>query len=224
MLVTTGSSRVLIVNGTDAAALGTAVSSTRHPGLDRIDLLVVSGNAGAGEMAVRSVELFAPRMIIAIGSATGLVAAGIQPDLVVDHPTEIQLPEGVSITLQAWPAAGGENDDSTWAASIERGGASVYWVSDREALMQEALPPEADVTIVGRGKPADDTPFPNTLVIVTAAESISGPELRALALDSIGPEVQTARIFAGEGTRIDLDPEGIRTIPGGIPAATPAPA
>ena len=224
VLVTAGSSRVLILSGTDPAELGNAVSDARHPGLDRIDLMIVSGNASAAELAPRAIQLLQPRMVVVIGGTASLEKSGIVPGKIIDHTTAIELSEGVTITIEVWPAAGGENEDVTWAAMIDRGGASVYWVSDREALMQEELPDEVDVTIVGRGKPAGDTPFPKTRVIVAAAESIEGPDFRALALDSIGPEVETVRIFAGEATRIDLDPEGIRVVDGGTPAGTPAAA
>lgn len=220
-LVTAGSARVLILNGTDFAELGNAVAQARHPGLERIDIAIVSGNAAASGLVPRVIELMQPRMVIAVGGTASLDISGIVPGKVIDHTTELELPDGVSITIELWPSADGENDDVTWAATIERGGASVYWVSDREALMQEEMPAETDVTVLGRGKPANDTPFPNTRVIAVAGESVFGPELRTLALDSIGPDAQTVLVFAGETTRIDLDPEGIRSVAGGTLAASP---
>ncbi len=221
VLVTAGAARVLIVNGTDPAALGNAISKARHPGLDRLDLVIVSGNAAAAGLAPRVVELLNPREMMTVGSAASLAGSSIVPRKVIEHSTEIELPHGVTISIEVWPAADGENEDVTWSVRIERGGASVYWVSDRERLLQESLPDEADVTIVGRGAPADGAPFPNTRVIVVAGESIIGPDLRALALDSLGPEVETKRIFAGEDLRIELDPEGIWTVSGSTPAGTP---
>ncbi len=221
VLVTAGAARVLIVNGTDAAALGNAVSKARHPGLDRLDLMIVSGNAAAADLAPQAVELLNPRKVMIVGSTTSLAGTSIVPIKVVEQSTELELPEGVTIAIEVWPAADGENDDVTWSATIERGGASVYWVSDREELLQDSLPEQADVTVIGRGAPADDTPFPNTRVIVIAGESITGPDLRAIAVDSIGPEVETRRIFAGEVVRIDLDPAGIGAVSGSFPAATP---
>lgn len=221
VLVTAGAARVLIVNGTDSAALGNAMSKARHPGLDRLDLMIVTGNAAGAELVPRAIELLKPRSVITIGSVASLAATSIIPLQVIEHSTEIELPDGVTIAIEVWPAADGENDDVTWSATIERGGASVYWVSDREELMQDSLPETADVTVIGRGAPADDSPFPNTHVIVAAGESISGPDLRATALDSIGPEVETLRIYSGEDVRIDLDPEGISTVSGSTPAGSP---
>jgi hypothetical protein len=221
LLVTAGPARVLIVEGTDPAQLGNAVSKARHIGLDRLDLLIVSGNGAATELATRTVELLRPRMVIAVGSGASLAPAGIVPGTIVEGPTEFELPEGVSITIDVWPAAGGENDDVTWTAHIERGGASVFWASDREALAQASLPEQADVTVLGRGKPAADTLFPNTRAIVVAGEPISGPELRELVIDAIGPDVETLRVFAGEEKRVELDPAGIRSVPDAVLAGAP---
>lgn len=221
-LITASSARVLILNGTDTAELGNAVEKARHPGLDRLDVMIVSGNAAAANIAPRMVTLLRPRMVLAVGGDASLATANIVPDKIVDHTTEIELPDGVLLTIEVWPAAGGENDDVTWSVMIERGGASVYWVADREALLQDELPGEANVVVIGRGKPSSDTPLPLTHAVVVAAESISGPDLRALALDVNGPDTQAVRIFAGETNRIDLDPEGIRSVQGGTLAATPA--
>lgn len=221
MLITAGSARVLIVNGTNSAELGNALSKARHPGLDRIDLMIVSGNAAASELVPRAIEILNPREVISVGSIASLAGTSITPRKVIDRAAEIELPEGVTIDIQVWPAANGENDDVTWSASVERGGASIYWVSDREDLMQDSLPQQADVTVIGRGAPTNDTPLPNTRVIVAAGESISGPQLRALVLDSLGPEVETKRVFAGEELRISLDSEGIRRVSGSTPAGSP---
>lgn len=221
-LITASSARVLILNGTDVSELGNAVERARHPGLDRLDVMIVSGNAAAASFAPQMIELLRPRMVLAVGSDASLATANIVPDKIVDHTTEIELPDGISLTIEVWPAAGGENDDVTWSVMIERGGATVYWVADREALMQDELPDEANVVVFGRGKPTADTPFPTTNAIAAAGESITGPEIRALALNAIGPETETIRVFAGETKRIDLDPEGIRSVDGGTLAATPA--
>ncbi len=223
-LVTAGSARVLLLSGTNAAELGNAIEHARHPGLDRLDIMIVPGNAAAADLAPRAIQLLQPRMVIAVGSTASLDTAGIVPDRIIDHSTELELPDGIVVTIEVWPSANGENDDVTWSAMIERAGASVYWVSDREALMQEEMPNDADVVVLGRGKPAKDTPFPQTRAIVAAGESVTGPELRDLALNSIGTEVETVRIFAGETTRIDLDPEGIRSVAGGTLAGTPVAA
>lgn len=221
LLVTAGSARVLIVSGTDPSALGNALSKSRHPGLDRIDLLIVSGNAGAANMAARAIQMVRPRMVITVGSEASLVDAGRTPDLVITRATEVELPHGVEILVDVWPAAQGENDDVTWSARVERAGASVYWVSDRETLMLESLPEEADVTVIGRGRPADDTPFPSTNTVVVAGESISGPEFRRLIEDVSGAETTTLRIFSDENVRIGLDPDGIDAVDGAIAAASP---
>jgi len=220
-LITASSARVLILNGTDAAELGNAVEKAKHPGLDRLDVMIVSGNAAAADIAPRMIELLRPRLVLAVGSAASLETASIVPDRIIDHTTEIELPDGVLLTVELWPADGGENDDVTWSVMIERGGATVYWVADREALMQDEVADEANVVVIGRGQPATDTQFPATRIIVAAGESITGPELRARALDAIGPDSETVRVFAGETTRIDLDPEGIRSVDGGTMVATP---
>lgn len=220
-LVTAGPARVLILGGTDPIELGNAFQHAKHPGLDRIDVVIVSGNAAAADFAPRAIEMLRPRLVVAVGGSTSLDPAGIVPGKIVQHTTEIELPDGVLLTLEVWPAAGGENDDVTWSVTIERGGASVYWVADREALMQDELPEQTDVVVMGRGKPASDTPFPITRVIVAAGESINGPEFRALALDAVGPDTETVRVFAGETTRIDLNPAGIGSVQGGTLAATP---
>lgn len=222
-LITASSARVLILDGTDPVELGNAFERAKHPGLDRLDLMIVSGNAAAAGIAPRVIELLQPRMVIAVGGTASLDTAGIVPGKIVEHTTEIELPDGVLLTIEVWPAASGENGDVTWSVMIERGGASVYWVADREALMQDDLPTEVDMVIIGRGKPADDTPFPTTRIIAAAAESVNGPELRALALETVGPDTETVRVFAGETTRIELDPEGIRSVDGSTVAATPAP-
>jgi hypothetical protein len=219
--ITAGPARVLVLGGTDSTELGNAVSHAQHPGLDRIDLLIVSGNAAAVEFAAKTIDLLEPRMVIAVGQSANLEAAGVTPGRVIDHTTEIELPEGVLLTIEVWPAADGENDDATWSVMIERGGASVYWVADREALMQYPLPEEANVVVLGRGKPAADTLFPEARVIAAAGESTSGPELREIALASLGPDTEAVRIFAGETRRIELDPEGIRTVSGATRAASP---
>jgi len=219
-LVTAGAARVLIIEGTNATELGNALSKARHPGLDRVDIAIVSGNAAASGIVSRAIRLLDPRMVIAIGSETSLTGTDISPATIIDHTTEIELPEGVRITIEVWPSNDGESDDITWSAMIERGGASVYWVSDREALMQEGLPAEADVTVIGRGKPASDTPFPRTHTIAAAGESIGGPDLRALGADTIGSDVETVRVFAGETVRIALDPEGIRGVTGATAAGS----
>jgi hypothetical protein len=219
--ITAGSARVLVLGGTDSAELGNAVAHAQHPGLDRIDLLIVSGNAAAVELAAKMVDLLEPRMVIAVGGPENLEEAGITPARVIDHTTEIELPEGVLLTIEVWPAADGENEDATWSVMIERGGASVYWVADREALMQYPLPEEANVMVLGRGKPASDTPFPSARIIAAAGESVSGPDLREIALNSFGPDAETVRVFAGETKRIELDPEGIGTVSGATRAASP---
>ncbi len=224
MLITAGEARVLIVNGTDPAALGNAISKARHPGLDRLDLMIVSGNAAAAEMVPRAIELLNPRSMMTVGGVASLAGTSLVPRKVILRSTEVELPEGVSITIEVWPSADGENDDVTWSARIERGGASVYWVSDREDLMQDSLPDAVDVTVIGRGAPAAYTPFPITRAIVVSGESISGPDLRAIALDALGSEGETKRVFAGEDLRIELDLEGIRTVSGSTSAGTPTAA
>ncbi len=221
VLVTAGSSRVLILGGTDATELGNALAKARHPGLDRIDVAIVSGNVSAADLATRTLRLLQPRLVVAVGGDASMRNVTIEPGKIIDRSTEIELPDGVTIAIDVWPADGDDGEDVTWSVMIARGGASVYWVADREALMQETLPAHTDVTILGRGKPAADTPFPQTRVIIAAGESISGPELRAIALDSLGPEIETVRVFAGETTRIDLDPEGIRSVSGATLAGSP---
>lgn len=221
VLVTAGSARVLILNGTDPTALGNALSKARHPGLERLDLMIVPGNAGAATLAPRAIELLAPRAVMTVGGDASLAGTSIVPLKIIDRSTAIELPEGVTIAIDLWAAADGENDDVTWSARIERGDASIYWVSDREELMQDSLPAEVNVTVIGRGAPVNDTPFPLTRTIVVAGESISGPDLRTLAFGSLGPDVDTKRIYAGEIVRIDLDAAGIGAVPGALPAASP---
>ncbi len=221
VLVTAGAARVLIVNGTDSAALGNAVSKARHPGLDRLDLMIVSGNAAAADLVPRAIEILNPRSVMTVGGVASLAGTSIVPIKVVEQSTEIELPDGVMIALEVWPAADGENDDVTWSAAIERAGASIYVASDREELHQNSLPDESDITVVGRGAPAGDSPFPNTRAIVVAGESISGPDLRDIARESVGSEVETRRVFSGEAVRIALDPEGIAAVSGSTPAASP---
>ena len=223
-LVTAGAARILILDGTNATELGNAIARARHPGLDRIDLVLVSGTEAASGMAQRTIRLLQPRMVLAIGNDEYLRDTGIDVGRVIDETTEIELSAGVLLTIEVWPSGEGEGDDVIWSVMISRGGASVYWVSNREVLTQEGLPANANVTVIGRGKPAQDTPFPDTHVLVAAGESISGPELRAIALDAIGPEVETARIFAGETTRIDLDPSGIRSVEGATMVSSPVAA
>ncbi|MEZ4532599.1 MAG: hypothetical protein R2835_00265 [Thermomicrobiales bacterium] len=223
-LVTSGSARVLILNGTDSTTLGNAITRSRHPGLDRLDLMIVSGNTAASGLVPKAIELLNPRGVMTVGSTASLNGTDIVPIKVIERSTEIELPHGVMITVDIWPAADGENDDATWSARISRGGASVYLVSDREDLMQESMPERLDVTVIGRGAPADDTPFPITNAIIVAGESISGPELRDIASGSLGPDVTTKRVFAGESLRIDLDPTGIRSVSGAVPAGSPTPA
>jgi len=214
---------VLIVNGTDPASLGNAVSKARHPGLDRLDLMIVSGNSAAAQLVPRAIALLNPRVVMSVGSAASLSETTIAPTKVIEHSTAIELPDGVIITIDVWLAAGGENDDVTWSARIDRGVASVYWVSDHEDLMNNSLPGKVDVTVIGRGAPANDTPFPNSRVIVTAGESISGPELRSMAFNALGSETAILRVFAGEDVRIDLDLQGIRSVSGASQAASPTP-
>lgn len=221
LLVTAGPARVLIVSGTDADELLSALDKARHPVLDRIDILIVSGNAAAAEVAERAIELTSPREVMTVGSAASLAETSTVPVEIIENTTQIELPESVTVLVEVWPAANGENEDVTWSALVERAGASVYWVSDREDLMQESMLEAADVVVIGRGAPTDTTPFPRTDTIVVAGESISGPELRALALDSLGPEVTTKRIYAGEEVRIDLDPAGIDSVPGADPVGSP---
>lgn len=224
LLITTGSTRVLVLAGSNPTELGNAIAKARHPGLDRIDLMIVSGNPAATELAQRSIQLLHPRMILAVGSDASLRSSGIVPGKLIDHTTEIDLPNGVVLTIEVWSSEGGDGDDVTWSVMIERGGAAVYWVADREALLQEELPDSANITIMGRGSPAKDTPFPRSRVIVAAGESISGPDLRATALDALGPETETARIYAGEITRIELDPQGIHSMDGTTMARSPIPS
>lgn len=221
VLVTAGAARVLIVNGTDSAALGNAMSGARHLGLDRLDLMIVSGNAAAAGLVPRAIAVLNPREVISVGSVASLSGTAVTPRKVIYRSTDIELPEGVTITIEVWPAVDGEDDDVTWSAHIERGGASIYWVSDRAALMEEWQPEAADVVVFGRGSPVGTTRLPDAQVVVVAGESISGPDLRAVALEALGPEVETKRVFAGEDHRIDLDPEGIRTLPGSILAGSP---
>lgn len=221
LLVTAGAARVLIVNGTDPSSLGNALSRARHPGLDRLDLMIVSGNEAAAQLAPRAIELLSPRVVMTVGSSASLSESSYAATRIIQHPTVIELPDGVTITIEVWPAAGGENDDVTWSARIDRGDASIFWVSDREDLLQDSMPGEVDVTVIGRGAPAADSPLPNSRVIVAAGESISGPDLRSIVLDTIGPGAQTLRVFAGEITRVDLDLEGIRSVSGANPVATP---
>jgi hypothetical protein len=211
----------LILNGADPAALGNAMSKARHPGLERLDLMVVSGNAAAASLVPRAIELLEPRSVMTVGGVASLAGTSIVPQKVIERSTVIELPDGITVTIEFSPAADGENDDVTWSARIERGGATIYWVSDREELKQESLPADVDVTVIGRGAPASETPFPQTRVILVAGESISGPDLRALTLQSLGPDIDTRRLYAGETLRIDLDPEGIRTVSGSVPAAAP---
>lgn len=220
-LVTAGPARVLILNGTDSAALGNAVSKSRHPGLDRIDLVIASGNASAAGLVAQAVAMLDPRSVMTVGSTLSLDGTNRTPRKVIDRSTEIEMPDGVVITIDVWPAADGENDDVTWSATVHRGAASVYLVSDREELMQDSMPERVDITVFGRGAPAGDTPLPITRVIVVAGESISGPDLRSIANDSLGPDVETKRVFAGETLRIALDPTGITTVSGAVPASSP---
>lgn len=224
VLVTAGTARVLIVNGTDPAALGNAVSKARHPGLDRIDLLIVSGNAAAADLVPRAVTVLNPREVMTVGGVASLAGTEITPRKVIDRSTTIELPEGVTISFEVWPAAEGENGDVTWSVLIERGSASIYWVSDREALDQVPQPEEPDLVVIGRGAPGATSPLPETYVIVAAGESIDGPELRAVTFETLGPNVETKRVFAGEALRIDLDLTGIRSVSGSTPAGSPVPA
>ncbi len=221
VLVTAGAARVLIVNGTDPAALGNAISKARHIGLDRLDLMIVSGNAAAAGLVPRALEVLNPREVMSVGSDASLFGTEVTPGKVIERSTEIEMPDGVTITIEVWPAADGENEDVTWSALIERGGASIYWASDREALTEEWQSEASDLVVFGRGAPVGDTPLPQTRVIVVAGESISGPDLRALTLLALGPDVETKRIFASEDLRIKLDLEGIRTVSGAIPAGSP---
>ena len=99
-LITASSARVLILNGTDAAEFGNAVEKAKHPGLDRLDVMIVSGNAAAADIAPRMIELLRPRLVLAVGSAASLETASIVPDRIIDHTTEIELPDGVLLTVE----------------------------------------------------------------------------------------------------------------------------
>lgn len=218
VLVTAGAARILILDGTNSTELGNAIARARHPGLDRIDLMLVSGNEAASGMAHRTIRLLQPRMVLAIGNDEHLRKSGIDVGKTIDHSTEIELPSNVVLTIEVWPAGEG---DVIWSVEIDRGGASLYWVSNRDTLTKPELPASVDVTIIGRGKPSPDTPIPVTRTIVAAGESISGPDLREIAVNANGPETETARVYAGETIRIDLDPSGIRSIEGATTAGSP---
>lgn len=222
LLITSGSSRVLLLGGSNPTELGNAIAKARHPGLDRIDVMIVSGSVGTTDMTQRSIRLLAPRMIITVGTDASLQNSDIVTDKTIDRATEIELSNGVVLTIDVWSSSEDDTDETTWAVKIERGGASVLWVADRGALEQNGLPETTDIIILGNGKPNSRIPFPRARVVVAAGESISGPEMRSIAGNAIGPDVEIARLYAGEITRIDLAPQGIRSIDDAIPVASPA--
>jgi hypothetical protein len=207
--VTSGSSRLLIVSGNDPAAFGNALAHARHPGLSRIDLIIAGGEPATSRLAAYAIDRVNPGYVIVAGDDSSLLESGLHVDEATTHPRRIELQGGMTVTLDV-ASRGAQSESDVWTVVIERGATRIVFVSHPDAI--DALPIRGPMAalIIGRGNAHLTTTFPDARLVVADGESISGPDLRSVVGESLGPEALTLRVFAGETSRLDFVEGGLK--------------
>ena len=211
LLVSDGPSRLVLATGDDPIQFENALICVSPIFARRINVLLIAGSgrslnvplAVRGNPHVRTLAALAPLPRTAEAAEIGRIRE-------FTTPQRIQLGPNVSVTVETVLPFGAdpEEDFPAWRAIIARGATRVAVLSDSEAAA--LFPPvPASVLVVSGDDPVAAWELAPAVVLVSNAESIGGPELRAaFSEEERGPR-WGLRVFPGEALRLRFAPGGI---------------
>jgi hypothetical protein len=153
VLVTAGSSRLLIATGDNTTDFGNALDAALPPTIRRLDVLLVSGGQGSS-VASHVLRTRDARYRAFIGPP-GPGALDLAADLGVDTLTtsrRFQLARGVSVTIDVDSPAT-EDDRISWRATVNHGVTMVIILSDGADISVLQRSGFISALVVVRGRP-----------------------------------------------------------------------
>jgi hypothetical protein len=206
--VTSGNARLLIVSGTDSAAFGNALAHARHPGFNRIDILIGGDATATTLLTAHAIDRVNPGYVIVAGDATGLLESGLHIDEATSRPRRIELTDMLSATLDVVDRPS-QSDPALWKVVIVHGKTKILYISHPDALIALPEPGPVAALIIGRGKATSTMDLAEVGLVIADGESTSGPELRSVVGEALGRDVFTLRVHAGETSRLGFVDNGL---------------
>jgi hypothetical protein len=218
VLLTSAGARMLLLGGSDYTDFGNALSSARFPLLDRIDMVLITGekpNIRLVEHALRQTE---PRNVYSIGGAADLLDAGVAVDRALTVPHRFTLPGDSEVTLDVDERESG----SPWSMLVR-------WRTHQLLIDSggsvDHLPPVARrvsawVRVSGSFS-AEDILHVQPAATFVDADAMEGWQVRDVVRQS-GHLVYGYRVHGGDIAQLQLDASGLN-LPGN-PANDPSDA
>jgi hypothetical protein len=151
VLVTAGSSRLLIATGDNTTDFGNALDAALPPTIRRLDVLLVAGDGGVVPHALRTRDARYRAFIGLPNASVGDLATDLGVDTLT-APRRFQLAEGVIVTVNVDPVTT-TDDRTSWRATISRGETTIIVLSDGADVANFEPTGFISALVVARGQP-----------------------------------------------------------------------
>lgn len=206
LFITAGQARMLVVDGSDTAAFGNALAAARHPGLDRIDVLLVTGADTTFSLAARTLENTPARTVLGAGPLVSnprlpwpdsmLDASGLQISLAPDFIVQVDTVPGKNELAEQWRIL------------IQHDGIVIALLSDAGAAPEFTWDQPVSLMILQRGDPGELAGYVRTDAIVVPGSEMKSYEVQAWLEANEGTQ-HLLRVFPGETGTLEFTPDGL---------------
>jgi hypothetical protein len=215
VLIRSRGARVLLLEGSNAAAFGNAFSRARYPLFDRIDLVLVPSAPRSMSVVRNALRQMDPRRVCSLGDGTALLDAGTRVHDTIQDSRLIDLPGSTSLLVEISKETPGNPDSSDrWSVSVLWSGRHIL-VDDGERT--ERIPstlhfPDAWLRLSRPIDHADlETVRPGAILVPAGTMTIDS--LRQLATNAGNGRFYVYRVHSEETLRIELTDRG-SSLPG----------
>ncbi len=204
VLVSSGRSRLLFLNGSDPADFGNALRRAQTPLLKRVDIVIVANELAGATFVRASLDQIDYEHLYVIGDERNLLDAGIVVEKSVADKMSVELPGALSIDLNVRRDA--ETGDASWIAHLtqEQRCAAVAWGDPAQTIELISGKLGAWVQLDGSIPESERLRSIGPASISLPASSMSGRDFADAFPDDDTWQPERRRIHAGEATHLRM--------------------
>lgn len=206
LLITQDNTRILVVNGSDVAAFGNALSEARKPGFNRIDVMIVTGNDSAMAVAARNLATIDARQVIALGPLVMEDSLPWPPNTIPGSGQQMTI--GDNLMVQFESVSEEDVDDSGWRIKVVTSAGTIAMLSDAAHIADFSWSEPISALVLQRGDIAKLSPAVQPRALIAAGSLIDFDEADNWLNDNPGKQA-VLRIFSGQSSWISFSPDGL---------------
>jgi hypothetical protein len=225
VLVTAGTSRLLIATGDNTTDFDNALGAALPPTIRRLDVLLVPGSEQGSVVAAHVLRARGARYGAFIGppgSATRELAVSLGLD-VLTAPRRYQLADGVSVTVDVGPVVS-SNERVPWRATVSHGETTVIILSDGAEFANLEPAEYISALIIVRGQPGRALANANVPALMLSEDVTRKLNWREELARGTSPGLLVLAVADGEAETLRFIDRGLQIPRDAQPLPTMAPS